>query len=575
MLRTNGIIASSGIIVGKALIFRHDLMQVQHELCKSEAERRRQLFAFEEACKVVAKELDSLIALAATKEETDILFTHKLMVEDPEFASSVKEQILKEGKCAPYAVEYVMDGQVTLLSNIDSALFKERISDIQNVSDSILRELLKQKRNVVPNYKTPVIIVADYLTPAEIVGMEKTNLLGFVLVSGGKTSHVAVLAHSLNIPCLVGLSDLFNIVKNGDLIILDAIKGEIVVNPEPEVLSEAKKQISFLKEQQESYNEDSLLPAITTDGKRVELKVNISGAENLDKLFNTGAEGVGLFRTEFLLMNSQFPTEAEETDVYTEIVEKSTLYGPLTIRTWDVGGDKVVDTLAIKEENPILGWRAIRFCLANKELFVPQLRSILRASAFGKVQIMFPMISGVEELEESLALLEEVKQELRRKRIPFDEQIPVGIMIEVPSAALCSDALAKKVDFFSVGTNDLIQYTLAVDRGNEKIAYLYNPLHPGVLQLLKLVADNAHKNNIKVGMCGEMASVELFTPLLIGLGFDELSMNSQSISKVRHVVRSISYSESKDLADKLLAMTKSVEIETYLKEWTNGRIGNN
>ena len=548
---------------------------MQHELCKSEAERRRQLLAFEEACKVVAKELDSLIALAATKEETDILFTHKLMVEDPEFASSVKEQILKEGKCAPYAVEYVMDGQVTLLSNIDSALFKERISDIQNVSDSILRELLKQKRNVVPNYKTPVIIVADYLTPAEIVGMEKTNLLGFVLVSGGKTSHVAVLAHSLNIPCLVGLSDLFNIVKNGDLIILDAIKGEIVVNPEPEVLSEAKKQISFLKEQQESYNEDSLLPAITTDGKRVELKVNISGAENLDKLFNTGAEGVGLFRTEFLLMNSQFPTEAEETDVYTEIVEKSTLYGPLTIRTWDVGGDKVVDALAIKEENPILGWRAIRFCLANKELFVPQLRSILRASAFGKVQIMFPMISGVEELEESLALLEEVKQELRRKRIPFDEQIPVGIMIEVPSAALCSDALAKKVDFFSVGTNDLIQYTLAVDRGNEKIAYLYNPLHPGVLQLLKLVADNAHKNNIKVGMCGEMASVELFTPLLIGLGFDELSMNSQSISKVRHVVRSISYSESKDLADKLLAMTKSVEIETYLKEWTNGRIGNN
>ncbi|NLZ68950.1 MAG: phosphoenolpyruvate--protein phosphotransferase [Spirochaetales bacterium] len=575
MLRTNGIIASSGIIVGKALIFRHDLMQVQHELCKSEAERRRQLFAFEEACKVVAKELDSLIALAATKEETDILFTHKLMVEDPEFASSVKEQILKEGKCAPYAVEYVMDGQVTLLSNIDSALFKERISDIQNVSDSILRELLKQKRNVVPNYKTPVIIVADYLTPAEIVGMEKTNLLGFVLVSGGKTSHVAVLAHSLNIPCLVGLSDLFNIVNNGDLIILDAIKGEIVVNPEPEVLSEAKKQISFLKAQQESYNEDSLLPAITTDGVRVELKVNISGAENLDKLFNTGAEGVGLFRTEFLLMNSQFPTEAEETDVYTEIVEKSTLYGPLTIRTWDVGGDKVVDALAIKEENPILGWRAIRFCLANKELFVPQLRSILRASAFGKVQIMFPMISGVEELEESLALLEEVKQELRRKMIPFDEQIPVGIMIEVPSAALCSDALAKKVDFFSVGTNDLIQYTLAVDRGNEKIAYLYNPLHPGVLQLLKLVADNAHKNNIKVGMCGEMASVELFTPLLIGLGFDELSMNSQSISKVRHVVRSISYSESKDLADKLLAMTKSVEIETYLKEWTNGRIGNN
>lgn len=550
-------------------------MQVQHELCKSEAERRRQLFAFEEACKVVAKELDSLIALAATKEETDILFTHKLMVEDPEFASSVKEQILKEGKCAPYAVEYVMDGQVTLLSNIDSALFKERISDIQNVSDSILRELLKQKRNVVPNYKTPVIIVADYLTPAEIVGMEKTNLLGFVLVSGGKTSHVAVLAHSLNIPCLVGLSDLFNIVNNGDLIILDAIKGEIVVNPEPEVLSEAKKQISFLKAQQESYNEDSLLPAITTDGVRVELKVNISGAENLDKLFNTGAEGVGLFRTEFLLMNSQFPTEAEETDVYTEIVEKSTLYGPLTIRTWDVGGDKVVDALAIKEENPILGWRAIRFCLANKELFVPQLRSILRASAFGKVQIMFPMISGVEELEESLALLEEVKQELRRKMIPFDEQIPVGIMIEVPSAALCSDALAKKVDFFSVGTNDLIQYTLAVDRGNEKIAYLYNPLHPGVLQLLKLVADNAHKNNIKVGMCGEMASVELFTPLLIGLGFDELSMNSQSISKVRHVVRSISYSESKDLADKLLAMTKSVEIETYLKEWTNGRIGNN
>jgi phosphoenolpyruvate-protein phosphotransferase len=575
MLKTEGISASPGLALGKALIFRHDVAPALHDKCRGEEDKKKQYGLFEEARSVVASDFDRLIAASVTKEENDILFTHRLMVEDPEFASSVKNEIEKENKCAAWAVESVMDSQVALLSSIDNVLFKERIADIKNVSETILRVILKEETVHIPVLTEPSVIVADYLTPAEIVGMDKKYILGFALISGGKTSHVAVLAHSLNIPCLVGITDIFALVKSGDTVALDAGKGRLAVNPEGRELEEIRTSMEKARKEKEELASDAFLPAITSDGHEIKLRLNISGADNLDTVFASGAEGVGLFRTEFLMMDEHTRSEEEAFEVYKKVASASKPYGPVTIRTLDVGGDKVVDSLSVKEENPILGWRAVRFCLANRELFASQLRSILRASVYGKVKLMFPMISGLEELEACLDLLDEVKTELRTKGIAFDENIPVGIMIEVPGAALCSDLLAKKVDFFSVGTNDLVQYTLAVDRGNEKIAYLYNPLHPGVLRLLKLVVDNAHKNKIKCSMCGEMASVALYVPLLAGLGFDELSMNSQSIAEVRRSIRSLSLAEAEVLAEKVLTLESGSETEKYIKEWTDGKTGNN
>lgn len=570
MLKMKGTVASPGFCIGRAYIFRHDIVCAVKKNYKSLKERQAQQQDFKRAVGVVGNELDRLIALAATKEENDILFTHKLMVEDPEFLLAVDDEIIKHGKSASWAVEAVLETQISILEKMDSSLFRERIGDIKSVCESILSELLKNKSHTIPGLEFPMIMVADYLSPSEFIAMDKTNLLSLVLLSGGKTSHVVLLANSLNIPTLIISSDIFSNLHFDDLLILDAFNGILTISPDKE---EKRKAEDFLKERmlvKKESDTDYLIP-VTLDGKRVSLELNITGNENLDDAFFKNAEGVGLLRTEFLIMNTGFIDSEEEFQHYKRIVQKVGKYGPLTIRSYDIGGDKGIKDISFKEDNPILGYRAIRLCLGNRALFQQHLSSILRASAFGKIRLMFPMISGIEELDECLNLLEEVKERLRENKIRFDEDIEVGIMIEVPSAAIISDVLAKKVDFFSVGTNDLIQYTIAVDRGNEKISYLYNPLHPAVLQLLKLIVDNAHKNKIKVGMCGEMAGMEFYTPLLVGMGFDELSMNSQNLIGVGHVIRSINYSEAEALVSDVIKMDSASKIENYLKDWIDGK----
>ncbi len=494
-----------------------------------------------------------------------------MMVEDPEYTKAIENEITLSSRCAAWAVEVVTETQKSLLFNIDSEVFKERIADLQSISDAILRKLLGEVEVELEIKERDTILVADYLTPSEVVKMDNGKINGFALVSGGKTSHVAILAHSLNIPCLCGLKEILDSVKDGDDIILDCDSSSICISPDKDTLEKARE---FLAKQEADLKELEAmahLPSVTTDGHAIKLELNISGSESADELKATGADGIGLFRTEFMLMSDNYKREEE---IYSAIAKASQNKGDVIIRTYDVGGDKLVDHISNEEENPILGLRAVRLTLAHKDLFLKQMRAILKASVYKNICIMFPMISTVEELDECLALLEVAKQELRDEGISFDEDIKVGVMIEVPSAALCSDLLARKVDFFSVGTNDLIQYTLAVDRGNDSVAYLYNPLQPSVLRLLALIAKNAHEADIECGICGEMASFELYTPLLVGLGFTSLSMSAQSVARIRYIIRNISYEEAKELAKKALNMASSEEIETMLKEFVDGKIRN-
>lgn len=571
MLEFTGIVASPGFSIGRALVYRHDSVVAPHTLCTDENDKVQNIASFRNACAFVCDDITKLINSSTSKDEVDILSSHKMMVEDPEYTSAIENEIKVSSRTAPWAVEVVTETQKSLLFNIDSEVFKERISDLQNISDAILRKLLGTKEVELSVTEDDTILVADYLTPSEVVKMDSGKVKGFALVSGGKTSHVAILAHSLNIPCLSGLKEILNSVKDGDDIILDCDNSSICIAPDPVTLEKANEILNKQRQDLEALEALSHLPSITIDGKEIKLEINISGSETVDELKATEADGIGLFRTEFLLMNNNYQKEEE---IYRAIAKASQNRGEVIIRTYDVGGDKLVDNISKGEENPILGLRAVRLTLAHKDLFLKQMKAILKASVYKNIRIMFPMISTLEELDECLALLERAKAELREEGVEFDEKIKVGVMIEVPSAALCSDILARKVDFFSVGTNDLIQYTLAVDRGNDSVAYLYNPLQPSVVRLLALIAKNAMEAKIDCAVCGEMASFELYTPLLVGLGFTSLSMSAQSVARIRYIIRNISYEESKELAKKALNMASSEEIETNLKEFLNGKIRN-
>ena len=412
------------------------------------------------------------------------------------------------------------------------------------------------------------------LLPSDALAMNSRMVKGIAMDAGGKTSHTAILARAFEIPAVLGLSSITRVARTGDKIIVDGNRGKVVVDPDEETL---KRYGAIQKEWQKREVQLATLntlPAETRDGKLIYLQANIEVPEETDSLLAHGADGIGLYRSEFLFMQpGGVSTEEQQYKSYASVVDA--LGGrPVTIRTLDVGGDKAIPGFEQhNEKNPILGWRAVRFCLARTGLFKSQLRALLRASAHseGSLRIMFPMISGVEELEKVLTVLEEAKDECRAKGQPFDEDISVGIMIEVPSAALTTDILARKVDFFSIGTNDLIQYTIAVDRGNERIAYLYEPFHPGVLRLIKMVVDNAHAAGIPVSMCGEMAGDPMATVILLGLGLDMYSMSSFSIPEVKQIIRSISMIEAEELVGEIMEMKSYDEIDQYVHGWMNAR----
>jgi len=566
----NGIAASSGISSGRALVFTHNILEVSREKIEPEMVKD-ELVKFEKAVEKSIEETQSLLDSIDDITRNEILETHIIMLQDPDFISEIKDAIEIHYQNAAWAVESVSAALIATLEASEIDQIRGIAIDMSDISRLIIENLLRSRSRKLEHIKEEVILVADSLMPSEMLSFKKEYIKAIAVDTGGRTSHVAIFARSFGIPTVLGLNSASEKTKNGDEVILDGNEGQIVIRPEWSV----KKNFDEIKQNWDNYLTELLtiskLPVISPDNKTYELKANIETCDEIENSLKKGASGIGLFRSEFLfLQKNGLLSEEIQFETYKQVLEEMG-DRPVTIRTIDIGGDKAVSNLGIDEENPILGWRAIRFCLERKDIFRIQLRALLRSSIYGKLHIMFPMISGLDELEKTLLVLNQVKEELRVNKIPFDEDIKIGTMIEVPSAALISDELAKHVDFFSIGTNDLIQYTIAVDRGNEKIAHLYQPFHPGVLRLIKFIIESAHKANIPVGMCGEMASNPYATILLAGLGLDEFSMSPSSLLEVRKILRTVSNTEAKKMANEILKLNSSTKIVNFIKNWMSLR----
>ncbi len=567
-----GIAASSGIGLGPAFIYVHEKLIIPRTVIpavKVQSEKTR----FQHALKIVTSDLEKLLVEHITQDYKEILETYLLMVQDPEFIAAVERQIENDLIKAEWAVDRVLLKLiVTLQSSTQESSLRERSADLNDIGQRIIRALLGKKKVDLASITEQVVLVADTLLPSEALTLDPSKVRAIALASGGRTSHVAILARALQIPTVVGLSNIIAKVKAGDEIIVDGNLGEVVVRPSLSLADKMRHRSERWVTYKDRLQQLLDCETITKDGHKVILKANIEKVDETEAVLKHKGIGIGLFRSEFLFMKRGGATEEEQFVAYKTVLEKLNDNGPVTIRTIDVGGDKIIPAMeGLGEDNPILGWRAVRFCLSEKEIFRSQLRALLRSSIYGKLKIMFPMISGSEELDNVLLVLEQVKEELRSENTPFDEDVEVGIMVEVPSAALCADLLAQKSDFFSIGTNDLIQYTIAVDRGNEKIAYLYQPFHPGVLRLIKMIIDKGHQKEIPVAMCGEMAGDPMSTVLLLGLGLDEFSMSPQSLLEIKNIIRSVTLEEAKELADKVMSMTSYVNINSYIKDWMHAK----
>lgn len=554
-----GLSISSGCAAGEAVVLCHDRKRPEHEMWKTSDEAEAEEGKFYSACHAVVEEINELIGKTVDKEGIAVLESQVLMAKDPEFISLVLKRIKEDRYKAPWAVEAAAEEVIKTLNSLASEVFRERCLDIQEVAAKII-SVLASSPSAELNLDHPVILIADTLLPFEFLSLTRENILALCLEAGGTTSHVAILARSFGIPCLMAVKDACEAADDGVIVALDAFEGYLCLEPDEEILNLVLKKREEKAALATALEEEAFLPAVTRDGRKIKLECNIEGAEAVGASLSAGAEGIGLFRSEFLLMGAKEGEDVYETSkkAYSSVASAYEGRGDVTIRTYDVGGDKVLG--ANEDDNPALGWRAVRFCMDRKDLFRSQLKAILESSLGGNLRILFPMISGPKELDSVLAFFEEVKQECREEGIAFDESIKVGIMIEVPSAAISADLLARKVDFFSVGTNDLIQYTLAVDRNNAKVGYLYDQFHPSILRLLKRTVEVANKEGIEVAMCGEMAGDLLALPMLIGLGFDTLSMNASSLLEARKVIRSVSYSDCVLLAKKALNMTSCSDI---------------
>lgn len=566
-----GLGVSEGIAIGKAIVIaKNDLIIEQLKVSDIEQELNK----LDTAITIADKQIEVLknkVEKKLGKEKAEIFEAHRLILSDPEFINEIKNKIKNDNINVEFAVKTTIQSFLELFDVIDDPYMRERASDIKDVGDRLLRVLTNTQSYLVEEINNQGIIIANDLTPSETAQIDTDFVLGFATDIGGSTSHSAIMARNLEIPAVVGTKNITNKVKINDLLIIDGSNGEIIINPSDDLIEKYKKAKEAYELNKQALFKYRDKDVVTLDNKSVEVFANIGSLDNAKKAVKVGSQGVGLFRTEFVYMDrDDMPSEEEQFEIYKDIT--ITMQNkPLIIRTLDIGGDKKLSYLKIDEEmNPFLGYRAIRLCLDRKDIFKSQLRAILRASAFGNVEIMFPMISNLEELIEAKNELEAAKQELREQNIDFDNEVKVGIMIEIPSAALMSDILAQEVDFFSIGTNDLIQYTTAVDRMNEKVSYLYNPLNPGVLRLIKLVIDNAHKYGKKVGMCGETAGDSKLIPIYLGFGLDEFSMSTSSVLKAKEQLSNLNYSKCKLLSEQVLSMktTKEIEdaIDVFLKD---------
>jgi phosphotransferase system enzyme I (PtsI) len=568
-----GTAASPGIAMGKALIVTNqplDIVKKNIEVPSTEIQR------FQSAISQAKAELTVVRDTALQNlgpDKADIFDAHIMLLEDPEVIEQTHQIISADGVNAEYAYDQVIRSFAKIFENMNNEYMRERASDIRDVSVRVLKSLLQVDYVDLADIPSETILVAHDLTPSDTAVMNKKSVKGFVTDIGGRTSHTAIIARTLGMPAVVGMKDLSTKIKNGDLIVLNGDSGEVFVNPSEDLifsLQHIQTEQIAIKQSLEKYRGQVTR---TLDGHEVELGANIGTPKDIEVLLNSDAESVGLYRTEFIYMNrNSMPTEDEQFEAYKAVLQ-SMGSKPVIIRTLDVGGDKSLPYLKLEKElNPFLGYRAIRICLDQVDVFKTQLRALLRASVFGNLKIMFPMISSLEEIIQAKEILMQVQSELTRKAVPVAGQIEVGIMIEIPSAAVISDLLAQHVDFFSIGTNDLIQYMCAVDRMNEKIHHLYNPYNPGVLRIIKHVIDSAHKGEIWCGMCGEVAGDPGLAPLLLGMGLDEFSMSPNSILPVRKLICSLSKAETESLWASVSKLATATEIERVTKAFIDAKL---
>jgi len=565
-----GIGASPGIIIGKAyLIERSKVRLAQKGIHPNQVEEevKRFLKAIQESRNQLI-EIKEKILDPEVRRHSFILDVHLMILDDQMLIQDTVDSIRKKKVNAEWALDLTLEKLDMAFKAIDDEYLRERRSDLHYVSQRIFRNLLGKKHDDITRIKGKVIVVAHDLSPADTLQMNLKHVAGFITDIGGKVSHTAILSRSLGIPAVVGLEVATSLINGGDLLIIDGETGEVVINPTEEVSQsflERKRRIRSMEREVLKY---ASLPAETRDGVRVRLQANIEMVEEISSVRMHGGEGVGLFRTEILYLNRKdLPSEEEHFQTYRRLAEEISP-ASATIRTLDIGGDKFLPNYSKGNEmNPAMGLRAIRFSIKEADIFKVQLRGILRASAYGKLRILLPMISGIEEIRQTRAILEEVKKGLIKQRIPFDRGIKIGAMIEIPSASDIADILAREVDFFSIGTNDLIQYALAVDRINEHVSYLYEPLHPAVLRIIRWVVQSGHQAGIPVAICGEMAAEPAYAIVLLGLGLDEFSMNPVSIPKVKKVLRMSRFEETRSLVEELFLFSTASEIESRVQKW--------
>ncbi|MFS0674256.1 phosphoenolpyruvate--protein phosphotransferase [Ornithinibacillus sp. 179-J 7C1 HS] len=569
MTNIQGIAASSGIAIAKAFqLVTPDLTYTSKNIDNPESEIKR----LEDALAISKQELEKIKAHTLNElgaEHAEIFSAHLLVLGDPELINPIKDKIQNEKTMAEAALEEVANMFIQMFESMDNEYMRERAADIRDVTKRVLAHLLGVSFPNPALIDEEVIVIASDLTPSDTAQLNRQFVKGFATDIGGRTSHSAIMARSLEIPAVVGTKDVTKTVSQGDIVIIDGIDGNVIVNPTDEQIKEFEGKRENFKKQQALWAELKDEPTFTSDGEQVELVANIGTPDDVVGVMNNGGEGVGLYRTEFLYMGkSELPTEDEQYEAYKSVLEQMG-DKPVVVRTLDVGGDKELPYLDLpKELNPFLGFRAIRFCLENEHVFRPQLRALLRASVYGNLKIMFPMIATLEEFRRGKEILLEEKANLKNEGHQVSDNIEVGIMVEIPSTAVIAKQFAKEVDFFSIGTNDLIQYTMAADRMNEQVSYLYQPYHPAILNLVNNVIEAAHSEGKWAGMCGEMAGDPIAIPILLGLGLDEFSMSATSILPARTQLKGISKKEMASYKDKLLSMSTAEEVVAFVKEKT-------
>lgn len=566
-----GLAVSPGIAIAESYILQTKEKEMPERIVKVEPEQvDQEIQRLQQAVSTVKKQIQTLgdkVRHEMGEEQAGIMEAHIAFLDDPAFVGEMKNRITGQRYQAESAVHQVTTDFVHVFEQLEDAYMRERAADVRDVGNQLLRGLQGGHLSDVSSITQSVVLVARDLAPSETIQLPKQHVKGILLTEGGPTSHTAILAKALGIPAVVGVGNtLFEHIHSQDIVIVDGTKGEVHIRPDEVTRNRYTEELDRERKHQVELDKLVLLPAETLDGHRVELAGNMGGVVEVDLLLEKGAEGVGLFRSEFLFMGrDSLPSEEEQYEAYAAVARR--MQGkPVIIRTLDIGGDKQLEYLDLPEEmNPFLGWRAIRISLSRPDWFKTQVRAILRAGSHGKVLMMFPMISHLEQVRQAKRLVEEARQELRSENIAFDEQVEVGVMIEIPSACLIADSLAKEVDFFSIGTNDLVQYTLAVDRMNDKVAPLYTHFHPAVLRLIKMVIDASHANGIWTGMCGEMAGDPVATELLLGMGLDEFSASAGSLLQVKHRIRSLTYEQAKQTADKALSLPTAEEVREFLQ----------